>query len=107
MLHTASHHILHKKLSVWKQKNCKYRQLGIDIWRNIPLTTLMTENQIKQYHREVRDLTAQQDDIYEIIAKLFGDDESNSKDWVFDYLFNEEEPQNLIKFLKDCGKITN
>ena len=70
------------------------------------LLSSMTENQIRQYHREVKDLTAQQDDIYEIIAKLFGDDESKSKDWVLDYLFNDDSPENLIKFLKGCNKIT-
>ena len=71
------------------------------------LLSSMTENQIIQYHREVKYLTAQQDEIYEIIAKLFGDDETNSKDWVFDYLFNDDSPENLIKFLKECNKITD
>lgn len=71
------------------------------------LLSSMTENQIIQYHREVKYLSAQQDAVYEIIAKLFDDDETNSKDWVFDYLFNDENPQNLIKFLKDCNKITD
>lgn len=61
----------------------------------------MNKEYILNQFEQMKKLQAAEDNIFnEIVSQLNLEDETMTKDYLFDYLYNEETPYHLLLFLR-------